>query len=63
MDFLKRFLINLAVLIGLGILLLILFPDLMRQVYQLFGGLFAPAVILLLILVAALPRKGRRKGR
>jgi len=61
MGFIKRLLINLAFLIGLGVLLLILFPDMMKQVFQLFGGLFGPAVILLLI-VAALPRKRRSRN-
>lgn len=60
MAFLKGLLRNLAFLIGLGILLLILFPDMMKQVYQLFGGLFGPLVILIVI-VAALPRRSRSR--
>lgn len=60
MSFLKNFLRNLCILIAIGLAMLILFPDLMGQVFQLFGALFGPVVILLLI-VAALPN--RRKNR
>jgi len=61
MSFLKRLLINLAFLIGLGILLLVFFPDMMKQVYQMLGELFGPLVILMVI-VAALPRKRRSRN-
>lgn len=60
MEFLKNFFINLAVLIGIGILLFALFPDVMRQVFEVYSALFGPIAILFLI-VAALPR--RRRGR
>ena len=42
MDFLKKLLRNLALLVGIGIVLLILFPSMMSQVYELLGGLFGP---------------------
>ena len=61
MSFLKRLLINLAFLIGLGILLLVFFPDMMKQVYQMLGELFGPLVILMVI-VAALPRVRRSRN-
>jgi len=60
MDFLKGLLKNLALLIGIGIILLILFPNQMSQVYELYGGLFGPIAILILI-GAALPKKTSKK--
>ena len=60
MQFVKDLLRNLAILIGLGIVMLIFFPDIMTQVYQLFGALFGPLIILIII-VAALPRKSRSR--
>jgi len=42
MDFLKKLLRNLALLVGIGIVLLILFPSMISQVYELLGGLFGP---------------------
>ncbi len=59
MQFLKAFLRNLVFLFVLGIVLLILFPTQMSQIYQLYGALFGP-IALLMLLVAALPRKRRR---
>jgi hypothetical protein len=59
MDFLKDLLRNLALLLIIGVVLFILFPDTMKQVFQLYGALFGPLAIILLV-VAALPRKRRR---
>jgi len=59
-EFLKDLLRNLAFLIGIGVVLYIIAPDMMRQVFQLYGMLFGPIAILLVI-VAALPRKKRGK--
>lgn len=59
MQYIKNFIINLLILISLGVVLFIIFPDLTKQVFQLYGMLFGPIAILLLI-VAALPRKKRR---
>ncbi len=58
MRFLKAFLFNLGLLALAGILLLILFPDFMSQVYKLFGVMLGPVAILIVI-VAALPRRRR----
>ena len=58
MQFLKDLLRNLALLIVIGIVLLIVAPAMMKQVYELFGALFGP-MLLILIVVAALPRKKR----
>jgi Na+/serine symporter len=59
MEFLKNLLRNLAILIVIGLVLLIISPDLMKQVYQFFGALFGPLVILILI-VGALPRRRKK---
>lgn len=62
MDFLKAFLRNLALLVIIGVVLFVLFPQMMKQVYELFGALFGPLVIIL-VAAAALPRRQRRKRR
>lgn len=61
MQFFKGLLINLGLLLVIGIALLILFPDMMRQIFQLYGALFGPGVLILLVVVAALPRRRRRR--
>jgi len=55
MTFLKKILRNLAFLVGIGIVLYILYPDMMSQVFELYWGIFGPLALLGLI-VAALPR-------
>ena len=60
MQFLKDLLRNLALLIVIGIILLLVAPAMMKQVYELFGALFGP-MLLLLIVVAALPRRKRSR--
>ncbi len=60
MDFLKGFLRNLGLLLIIGLILFILFPDMMKQIFQLYGTLLGPVAIVVII-VAALPRKKRRK--
>lgn len=55
MTFLKKLLRNLAFLIVIGIVLLILFPDMMSQVFEIYGAIFGPLALLILI-VAAVPR-------
>lgn len=61
MQFLKDFLRNLAILVIIGIFLLIAAPDMMRQVFELLGALFGP-ILILLVVVAALPRKRRSRS-
>ncbi len=56
MRFLKDFLRNFALLIIIGVILLLVAPGMMKQVYEPLGALFEPLLILLII-VAALPRK------
>jgi hypothetical protein len=58
MQFLKDLFRNLFILAVIGIALLIFFPQIMSQVYNLLGTLFGPAIIILVI-VFALPKKTR----
>lgn len=60
MQFLKDYLRNLLFLILLGVALYFLFPDMMRQIFELYGLLFGPLAIVAL-LVIALPRGKRKK--
>jgi hypothetical protein len=60
MSYLGNLLKNLGLLIVIGIVLLMLFPDMIRQVFGLYGQLFGPVLLGLIILVIALPRKRRR---
>ncbi|GAP13377.1 hypothetical protein LARV_01130 [Longilinea arvoryzae] len=62
MDFLKGFLRNLALLILMGVVLFVLFPDIMRQVFGLYGAIFGPLAILFLV-VSALPKKSKKSSR
>jgi len=60
MQLLKDLLRNLAFLIVLVLGLLIAFPDIMKQIIQLYGLLFGPLLIFIVI-VAAFPRRKRFK--
>lgn len=59
MTFIQEFLRNLALLFVIFLGVYILAPDIVGQVVNLFGMLFGPLAILLIV-VAALPRKRRR---
>jgi len=56
MRFLMDFLGNLFWLFVIGLLLFLVFPDLIRQVYNALGNIFGPLAILMII-VAAIPRR------
>jgi len=56
MQFVKDLIRNLIVLLIIGLILFVLFPGPMSQIFQLYGLLFGPLAILILI-VTALPRK------
>lgn len=60
MLFFKDFLRNLLILIGIGIILYLISPSIMGDIFRLYGAIFGPIAIILLI-VAALPRKRRRR--
>jgi hypothetical protein len=56
MDYLKIFLRNLGILVLIGVVLWILFPSWMTEVYKLYGAIFGPIALLILV-VAALPKR------
>jgi hypothetical protein len=56
MQFLKNFLRNLALLFAIGLVLFLVSPSMMSQVFQLYGALFGPLAIIILAVIA-LPRK------
>jgi tetratricopeptide (TPR) repeat protein len=60
MEFLKDLLRNLAFLIAIGVVLYIIAPDMMKQIFQVYGALFGPIAIFIVI-VAAIPRKKHTK--
>lgn len=62
MQFLKDFIRNILLLVIIGVVLFALFPKIMGQVFELYGALFGPLVLIILV-VAALPRKRRGNRR
>ena len=56
MDYFKRFLRNLGLLIGIGLILLLFFPNIMSDVFNIYGAVFG-LIALLILVVAALPNK------
>jgi len=58
-DFIKNLLFNLGLLIVAGIILYMIFPEIMGGVFQISWLIYGPLVFLILI-VFALPR-GRRR--
>ena len=62
MDFIKRFFINLVLVLVLLIILFIISPNIMGQVFQIYGTLFGPIIILILIAITW-PRNQRGRRR
>jgi uncharacterized membrane protein (DUF106 family) len=60
MKFLKQLMINLALLVGLGIFLYVLYPDMMKGVFDVYGQLFGPVAVVMLLVFALPKRKGKR---
>lgn len=58
MQFIKDFVRNLLILTTIGVVLFFMFPDMMKQVFELYGMLFGPLALVVLIVIA-LPRKKR----
>jgi hypothetical protein len=58
-----KFLRNLAYLVALGVILLIVFPGIMKQVFSIYNGLGILPVIVILVILAALPAGKRRRSR
>jgi hypothetical protein len=61
MQFLKDLLRNLLFLVVIGVVLYLLYPTMMGQVFQVYSSLFGPIAIILLV-VFALPRKKRSRN-
>jgi preprotein translocase subunit SecY len=59
MEYFNRFLRNLALLVGIFIILLLLFPDMMGDILTTYWAVFGPIALLILI-GAALPNKKRK---
>lgn len=57
MDFLR----NLLLLAVIGIVLFMVAPDTMAQIFQLYQGLGILTVFILVLIIAALPRRRRRR--
>ena len=57
MLFLKRLIRNLVMLVVIGIVIYLLYPDIMSQVFQFFGAIYGPLLITGLVIVAAIPGK------
>ena len=56
MDFIKNLVINVVILVVCGIGISLFAPSLMSQVYSLFGSLFGPLAIIMVV-VLAIPKK------
>lgn len=61
MDFIKRFFINLLALGAVFLVMYLIFPEMMKLVYQAMGALFGPAILVLLVVAACLPGRKRRR--
>jgi len=55
----RDFLRNLALLVVIGIVLLIAFPDLVRQILGFYNGLGILPIFVLMVIAAALPKRKR----
>ena len=58
--FIKKFLFNIVILVVLGLVLYIAFPDIMKMLFEIYGALFGPGIIILTVIVAALPDRRNR---
>jgi len=61
MEYLKVFLRNLGLLVLIGVVLLILLPAQMTDIYKLYGAIFGPVAILIVIVTALPNRRSKKK--
>lgn len=61
MDFLKGFLRNLALIVGLGLVIYLMYPDVVKQVLEAYWLILGPIAILFVI-GAALPKRRPKKS-
>ncbi len=59
----KNFLGNLVLLTVLGIVIFLVAPDMTRQVFGLYNGLGILPIILVMVILAALPRRKVRRRK
>jgi hypothetical protein len=57
----RDFLLNLAGLVLIGLVLFLLFPDISKGILQVYNGLGILPIFLLMVVLAALPRRKRRR--
>lgn len=60
MHFLKNFFINLGSIFLIGLITYLIFPDIMKAVFQTYFQLFGPLAMIILI-AYSLPRNWRKK--
>ena len=60
MDFVKGFIRNLAIMFGLGLVIYLIEPEMVRQVIEVYWQILGP-IALLFVFIAALPRKRTNK--
>lgn len=57
----RDFLFNLSVLLVFGLVFFLLFPDISKGILQVYNGLGILPIFLLMVVLAALPRRKRRR--
>ena len=57
----RVFLRNFAVLCGLMLLLFIIMPDMMKQIFSLYNGLGILPIFIIMLIISAMPK--RKRGR
>lgn len=60
MAFLKGFLRNLALIVGLGVVIYLIEPEMVKSVIEAYWMILGPIAVLFLI-IAALPKKTRKE--
>jgi hypothetical protein len=57
----RDFLLNLSGLVLIGLVLFLLFPNISKGILQVYNGLGILPIFILMVVVAALPRRKRRR--
>lgn len=60
MNFMRKFLFNLVVLVIMLAVLYFIMPDIMGAIYQLYYAILGPGLLLLVLVVTAMPNRRRR---
>lgn len=59
----REFIRNLALLAVIAIALMVIFPDTVQQILGVYNGLGILPVIIILVILAAIPRRSQRRKR